>query len=375
MKQIQMVDLLNQYLSIKDDVDQAMQEVIMQSSFIKGKDVKQFENELAAYLGVKHVIACANGTDALQIALMALDLSLGDEIITPDFTFISTVEVNALLGLKPLLSDVDPRYFTLDPADIETMITPKTRAIIPVHLFGQCAPMEEIIAIAKKHNLTIIEDAAQALGAEYTFKNGEKKKAGTLGDIGTTSFFPSKNLGAFGDGGAIFTNNDDLATKMRGIANHGMKVKYYHDYVGINSRLDTLQAALLRVKLRYLDQYHLARQKAAKYYDEAFRNNENIVIPERNPSSNHIFHQYTLLIKNGLRNQLKEYLAENNIPSMVYYPVPMHKQIAYEYLNYSDDSLPVSTRLCSEVLSLPMHTELDEEQLAYITEKVNRFFD
>ena len=370
---IQMVDLNGQYLKIKDEVNNAIQEVIDSSAFIKGPAVKLFEEDLQNYLSVKHVIACANGTDALQIAMMALDLQPGDEVITSPFTFIATVEVIKLLKLKPVLADVDPHSFNINPLEIKKLITPKTKAIVPVHLFGQCAGMGEIMKIAKENNLFIIEDTAQAMGADYLFSPKHTQKAGTMGDIGCTSFFPSKNLGAYGDGGAIFTNNDLLGEKLRALVNHGMKTRYYYDYVGVNSRLDTLQAAVLRVKLKYLNEYNLARQNAAAYYDNAFKDISDISTPHRSEFSSHIFHQYTLLINNGKRDQLKAFLESQGIPAMVYYPVGLHLQTAYKDLGYKEGDFPVTEELSTKVLSLPMHTELDEEQLDFISRKVKEF--
>jgi dTDP-4-amino-4,6-dideoxygalactose transaminase len=371
MQEIKMVDLNGQYLHIKKEIDDAIQAVIDKTEFINGSAVKSFQKNLEQYLAVKHVIPCGNGTDALQIAMMALDLKPGDEVITSDFTFIATVEVIALMNLKPVLADVDKDTFLITPESIEKLITPKTKAIVPVHLFGQCCDMEGIMALAKKHNLYVIEDNAQALGADFTFKNGQVQKAGTIGHIGCTSFFPSKNLGCFGDGGALFTNNDDIAAKLRSVANHGMKVRYYHDHVGINSRLDTIQAAVLDVKLKYLNQYNQARQKAAAYYDKAFINNPKIQIPARVSNSTHIFHQYTLILKGVDRDMIRTQLQEKGIPAMVYYPVPMHSQNAYQYLGYKEGDFPISENLCKTVISIPMHTELDNQQLEYITKTIN----
>lgn len=373
MKKIQMVDLQSQYYKIKADVDNAVLNVLDSAAFINGPEVKSFQNELEQYLDVKHVIPCANGTDALQIALMALDLKEGDEVITADFTFAATVEVIHLLKLKSVLVDVNYDTFTIDPEKVKAAITPRTKAIIPVHLFGQCANMEEILKIAKEHNLAVIEDNAQAIGADFTFADGTVKKSGTMGVMGTTSFFPSKNLGCYGDGGAIFTNDDELAHKLRGIVNHGMYERYYHDEVGVNSRLDSVQATVLRKKLPLLDNYNEARRKAADYYDEAFANQPNILVPARADNSTHVFHQYTLRILNGKRNELQQFLAEKEIPAMIYYPVALRKQKAY--FQDSDDKDFVNTdKLLGEVISLPMHTELDEEQLKYITDAVLVFF-
>ncbi len=372
MKKIQMVDLQSQYYKIKNDVDNAVLNVMDSAAFVNGPEVKSFQSELESYLDVKHVIPCGNGTDALQIALMALDLKEGDEVITTDFTFAATVEVVHLLKLKSVLVDVDYDTFTISTEQIKKAITPKTKAIIPVHLFGQCANMEEILKIAKEHNLYVIEDNAQAIGADYTFSDGTVKKSGTMGTIGTTSFFPSKNLGCYGDGGAIFTNNDDLAHRLRGIVNHGMYERYYHDEVGVNSRLDSIQAAILRKKLPHLDSYNEARRKAAEYYNEAFKNNPNILTPKYADYSTHVFHQYTLRILNGKRNELQKFLGERDIPAMIYYPVALRKQKAY--FQESNDADFVNTdKLLGEVISLPMHTELDEEQQNYIIEAVLEF--
>ena len=369
MKKIQMVDLQSQYYKIKSDVDNAVLNVLDSAAFINGPEVKSFQTELETYLDVKHVIPCANGTDALQIALMALDLQEGDEVITADFTFAATVEVIHLLKLKSVLVDVDYETFTMDVEKLKAAITPKTRAIIPVHLFGQCANMEEILKVAKQHNLAVIEDNAQAIGADFTFSDGTVKKSGTMGILGTTSFFPSKNLGCYGDGGAIFTNDDELAHKIRGIVNHGMYERYYHDEVGVNSRLDSIQATVLRKKLPLLDTYNEARRKAADYYDEAFAGHSNILTPKRAENSTHVFHQYTLRILNGKRNELQQFLAEKEIPAMIYYPVALRKQKAY--FQESDPKDFVNTdQLLDQVISLPMHTELDEEQLKYITDAV-----
>lgn len=373
MKKIQMVDLQSQYLKIQPEVDEAVVRVMESAAFINGPEVKSFQEELEMYLGVKHVIPCANGTDALQIALMALDLQEGDEVITADFTFAATVEVIHLLKLKTVLVDVDYDTFTIDIDRLKAAITPRTKAIIPVHLFGQCANMEEILKIASEHNLAVIEDNAQAIGADYTFSDATKKKSGTMGTLGCTSFFPSKNLGAYGDGGAIFTNSDELDYKIRGIVNHGMYERYYHDEVGVNSRLDSMQAAVLRIKLRHLDDYAAARNKAATYYDEAFKNQENLLIPARVKNSTHVFHQYTLRVLNGKRNELQAFLMEREIPAMIYYPVALRKQKAY--FQESDDAEFKNTdKLLDEVISLPMHTELEDEQLKYITDSVLEFF-
>ena len=369
MKKIQMVDLQSQYYKIKSDVDNAVLNVLDSAAFINGPEVKSFQTELETYLDVKHVIPCANGTDALQIALMALDLKEGDEVITADFTFAATVEVIHLLKLNSVLVDVDYDTFTMDIDKLKAAITPSTKAIIPVHLFGQCANMEEILKVAKAHDLHVIEDNAQAIGADFTFSDGTVKKSGTMGILGTTSFFPSKNLGCYGDGGAIFTNDDELAHKIRGVVNHGMYERYYHDEVGVNSRLDSIQATVLRKKLPLLDTYNEARRKAADYYDEAFAGNPNILTPKRAENSTHVFHQYTLRILNGKRNELQQFLAEKEIPAMIYYPVALRKQKAY--FQESDPKDFVNTdQLLDQVISLPMHTELDEEQLKYITDAV-----
>ncbi len=370
-----MVDLRAQYEKLRPEIDEAVSTVINSASFIRGPQVRQFEDELKAYLGAQHVISCANGTDALQIAMMALDFKPGDEVITTNFTFISTVEVVAFMGLKLVLVDPYDGTYNISVEAIRNCITPKTKAIVPVHLFGQCANMEEIINIANEYDLYVIEDAAQASGAEYKFSNGSISKAGTIGHIGTTSFFPSKNLGCYGDGGAIITNDHYLANKMRSIANHGMKVKYYHDDIGINSRLDTIQAAILSVKLRYLDRFNSARNKVASSYDEALHSCPFIEIPVRSPFSSHIFHQYTIRVKNGKRDELKEYLATNKIPSMIYYPVPMHLQKAYSYLGFKEGDFPVTESLAKEVLSLPVCPELDDQQLKFITSCILNFFN
>ncbi|WP_089792090.1 DegT/DnrJ/EryC1/StrS family aminotransferase [Chryseobacterium wanjuense] len=372
MKKIQMVDLQSQYYKIKNEVDNAVLNVMDSAAFINGPEVKSFQNELESYLEVKNVIPCANGTDALQIALMALDLQEGDEIITADFTFAATVEVIHLLKLKSVLVDVDYDTFTISTEAIKKAITPRTKAIIPVHIFGQCADMEEILKIAEEHNLYVIEDNAQAIGSEYTFSDGTVRQAGTMSTVGTTSFFPSKNLGCYGDGGAIFTNNDELAHRLRGIVNHGMYERYYHDEVGVNSRLDSIQAAVLRKKLPHLDTYNEARRKAADYYDEAFAGHENILTPKRAENSTHVFHQYTLRILNGKRNDLQKFLTEKDIPAMIYYPVALRKQKAY-YQESNDADFVNTDKLLDQVISLPMHTELDDEQLKYITDAVLEF--
>jgi dTDP-4-amino-4,6-dideoxygalactose transaminase len=368
-----MVDLISQYQKIKPEIDKAVLDTIASSAYINGPEVKSFQQELETYLNCKHVIPCANGTDALQIAMMALNLQPGDEVITASFTYVATAEVIALLKLKPVLVEVIPGTFTIDPAAIEKAITPKTKAIVPVHLFGQCADMERIMQIADKHKLYVIEDTAQAIGADYIFADGHKQKAGTIGTIGCTSFFPSKNLGCMGDGGAIFTNDDTLAKKLRMVANHGQSVQYVHDEIGCNSRLDSLQAAILRIKLRHLDEYAAARQKAAAYYDKAFSGNAKIKTPERDAKSTHVFHQYTLLLNGVKRDELRQYLATKDIPAMIYYPIPLHMQNAYKDDRYKEGAFPITEELCAGVISLPMHTELDEEQLEYITRSVLDF--
>lgn len=370
MKEIRMVDLKGQYLKIKDEIDSSISEVLESTSFINGPKVKEFRKNLENYLNVKHVIPCANGTDALQIALMGLGLKPGDEVITTNFTFIATVEVVALLGLGIKFIDADPVTYNLDVSKIEDAITPKTKCIVAVHLFGQAADMEKIMQIADKHNLYVIEDNAQAIGADYTFSKGVRKKLGTIGTIGTTSFFPSKNLGAYGDGGALFTNDSDLAEKLRQISNHGSKIKYYHDEIGVNSRLDSIQAAVLDIKLKYLNNYAIARQKVADHYDSSFSDHPNIITPARSKQSTHVFHQYTIQLKNIDRDGLKEYLNSKGIPAMIYYPYPLHLQNAYKYLGFKENNFPVTERLCKTVLSLPMHTELEKEQLDFISETV-----
>jgi UDP-2-acetamido-2-deoxy-ribo-hexuluronate aminotransferase len=375
MKELRMVDLKGQYDRIKTEIDSAIRSVMDSSAFIRGPEVMHFEEELASYLGVKHVIGCANGTDALQLALMALGLKPGDEVITTDFTFIATVEVIALLGLIPVLVDPEPDTFNISPEAIEKAISPRTRAIIPVHLFGQSADMEEILKIARKHRLFIIEDVAQATGAEYIFSDGTRKKAGTMGNTGCTSFFPSKNLGCYGDGGAIFTDDDNLAKLVRSISNHGSTRRYYHDDIGVNSRLDSIQAAILRVKLRYLDEYNNARRNAASFYDRQLSQTDKVIFPFRSNKSTHIFHQYTIKTDPRNRDDLKNYLEERGIPSMLYYPVPMHRQKAYNYLHQHKDAFPVADALCSSVLSLPMHTELNIDQLKYVCDNIFKFFE
>jgi UDP-2-acetamido-2-deoxy-ribo-hexuluronate aminotransferase len=375
MRKIAMVDLKAQYEKIKPEIDAAIYEVISSTAFINGPIVKEFQSELEKYLGVRHVIPCGNGTDALQIAMMALGLKPGDEVIAPSFTFIATAEVIAVLGLTPVLVDVDPGTFNIDPLAVKRAITPKTRAIVPVHLFGQSADMDAIMEIANDHGLFVIEDACQAIGADYFLPNGKTVKAGTIGHVGCTSFFPSKNLGCYGDGGAIFTNDDELAKKLRSVVNHGMTVRYYHDDIGVNSRLDSIQAAVLKVKLPYLDTYAAARQKAASAYDAAFGNHPKLRIPQRFAKSTHVFHQYTLLLKDAERSKLIEFLAEREIPAMVYYPVPIHLQKAYLDPRYNPGDFPVTESLSNSVFSLPIHTELQDEQIEYITSSVLAFLN
>lgn len=375
MKPIHMVDLKQQYLKIKKDVDAAITGVLDSTAFIGGPQVNDFSKSLAQYLGVKHVIPCANGTDALQIAMMALDLQPGDEVITPSFTYVATTEVIALLKLKPVFVEVNPQTFCVDPEAIRKAITPKTKAIVPVHLYGQAAEMEEIMKIAKEHGLFVIEDNAQAIGSDYTFKDGSKKKTGNIGTISCTSFFPSKNLGCYGDGGAMCTNDDELAVKLKMIANHGQSRRYYHDIVGCNSRLDALQAAILNIKLPLLDSYIKSRIKAADFYDKSFAGNKKITIPFRADYCKHVFHQYTLILEDGdssesFRDGLVAFLAENNIPSMIYYPVPAHKQKMFAAFGGADYDLEKTDWLTHRVISLPIHTELDEEQQRFIAEKV-----
>ncbi len=382
MHPIQMVDLKRQYHKIKSEVDEAVLNVIESTAFINGKPVQEFANNLAAYLGVKHVIPCANGTDALQIAMMALDLKPGDEVITPSFTFIATTEVIALLRLTPVFVEVDAKTFCMDPAALEKAITPKTKAIVPVHLYGHAAHMDEIMVIAKKHNLYVIEDNAQAIGGEYYSKNeiasppsANRRKTGTIGNIGTTSFFPSKNLGAYGDAGAVFTNDDQLADKMKMVANHGQRKRYYYEMVGCNSRLDTIQAAILNIKLKYLDDYIKARQAVAGYYDNAFANNSKIIIPYRASYCSHVFHQYTLLLEGVNRDGLNAFLAGQKIPSMIYYPVPGHRQQMFAHYDTAKVSLKITDWLTERVISLPIHTEMDNEQLDFITSKVLEYIN
>ncbi len=375
MRKISMVDLKSQYEKIKPEIDKSISDVINTTSFINGPAVKEFQSALEKYLGVKHVIPCANGTDALQISMMALGLKPGDEVIAPSFTFIATAEVVAVLGLTPVLVDVEPDTFNISPEAILKAITPRTKAIVPVHLFGQTADMDAIMEIAKKHNLFVIEDACQSIGSDYQNAAGEWKKSGTIGNIGCTSFFPSKNLGCYGDGGAIFTNDDQLATKLRSIVNHGMTVRYYHDDIGVNSRLDSIQAAVLNVKLKHLDEYAQARQQVAAAYDRAFKDQPELTIPARFAKSSHVFHQYTLLVKGVDRNKLPEFLATKDIPAMIYYPVPIHLQKAYLDPRYQPGDFPVTEDLCSSVVSLPMHTEMDVEQLNHITSSVLEYLE
>jgi UDP-2-acetamido-2-deoxy-ribo-hexuluronate aminotransferase len=381
MKKIQMVDLKGQYEKIKTEIDRSVLDVIDSTAFINGPKVHEFQKNLENYLGVKHVIPCANGTDALQIAMMGLGLKPGDEVITADFTFAATVEVIALLQLTPVLVDVDPVSFNIDIEAIKKAITPKTKAIVPVHLFGQCANMEAIMQIAQEHNLFVIEDNAQAIGATYTYVNGKKAKAGTIGHVASTSFFPSKNLGCYGDGGAIFTNDDTLAHTIRGIVNHGMYVRYHHDVVGVNSRLDSIQAVILDIKLKRLDKYNKARQLAAKRYNKAFSGHKSIIIPAVNANCSgicedcdcHVFHQYTLRVLNVDRDALASHLNEKGIPCGVYYPIPLHLQKAYADSRYKEEDFVVTNQLVKEVISLPMHTELEDDQIEFISETVINF--
>ena len=372
---IQMVDLKSQYMKIKPQVDQAINDVLSSTQFINGEHVKSFQNELAAYLDVKHVITCANGTDALQISMMALGLKPGDEIITPSFTYIATTEVIGLLGLKPVFVDCDPENFNISVDEVEKAITKKTKAIVPVHLFGQSSDMKSVMSLAKKYNLFVIEDNAQAIGSDYLGFN-QPQKTGTIGNIGCTSFFPSKNLGCFGDGGAMMTNDDELAKKLRMIANHGQSKRYYHDIVGCNSRLDNIQAAVLRIKLKELDQYILKRQKAANYYDQNLKDLDQLTLPFRNLDSNHVFHQYTLKLDDSIvRDELVQYLADKNIPAMVYYPVPAHRQKMFSKIPNSYGNMKVTNWLSSRVFSLPMHTELSTLQQDYIIENISNFLN
>ena len=376
MKKINMVDLNGQYRKIRWQINREIKKVIKSSAFINGPVVKEFQNNLQNYLNVRHVIPCANGTDALQIALMALDLKRGDEVITTNFSFASTIEVILLLGLKPVIVDIDPKTFNIDPSLIESKITKKTKVIIPVHLFGQSCRIEEIIEIANKNNLQVIEDNAQALGAKYKFSNSEKQMSGTIGDIGTTSFFPSKNLGCYGDGGAIFTNSDNLAYKMRGIVNHGMYERYYHDEIGVNSRLDSIQAAILNVKLKYLDKYNKRRQESANSYNQAFEKIEKIKTPfVESDIESHVYHQYTIKVPAENRDELAEHLSKNNIPFGIYYPLGFHEQKAYKQEFFSEGDFPVTNKVKNQVISLPMHTELSRKQINYITNTIISFFE
>jgi len=375
MKKIQMVDLLGQYDKIQEQVDSKILEVVKSGAYVNGPEVHNFQKELENYLGVKNVIPCANGTDALQISMMGLGLKPGDEVITADFTFAATVEVIALLQLTPVLVDVEKDTFNMSIEALKKAITPKTKAIVPVHLFGQCANMEAVLEVANEHNLFVIEDTAQAIGADYTFKDGSKKKAGTIGNVGTTSFFPSKNLGCYGDGGAIFTNDDELAHTLRGMVNHGMYKRYYHDVVGVNSRLDSIQAAILNLKLPHLDAYCDARRKAASYYSEAFASNKNITTPITSSFTSHVFHQYTIQVQHVDRNALHQHLLDSGIPNAIYYPVPLHSQKAYTDARYKEDDFKVTNELINTVLSLPMHTELDNEQLKFITSTILNFMN
>lgn len=376
MKKINMVDLNGQYRKIRWQVNREIKKVINSSSFINGPIVKEFQNNLQKYVDVKHVIPCANGTDALQIALMALELKSGDEIITTNFSFASTIEVILLLGLKPVVVDIDPRTFNINPSLIQDKITDKTKAIIPVHLYGQSCRMEEILEIANKNNLQIIEDNAQALGSKYKFSNSQRQMSGSIGDIATTSFFPSKNLGCYGDGGAIFTNSDNLAYKMRGIVNHGMYERYYHDEIGVNSRLDSIQAAILNVKLKYLDKYNKRRQEAANHYNAAFENIDQIEVPFiESDIDSHVYHQYTLKIINGKRDELADHLLKNNIPFGIYYPLGFHEQKAYKQEFVSDNDFPVTNKVKNQVISLPMHTELSKKQIKFISNTIISFFE
>jgi len=370
---IEMVDLKGQYLNIQYEIDAAIKDAVHSVNFINGPKVESFKENLSNYLGGSYVIPCANGTDALQIAMMALDLKPGDEVIVPSFTYVATAEVIGLLNLTPVMVDVDPKTFTITLDNIKAAVTRRTKAIVPVHLYGQCVDMEQILIFAKKYGIYVIEDTAQAIGAKYTFKDGTQKHSGTMGDIGCTSFFPSKNLGCFGDGGAIFTNDSRLADKIRMIANHGQVKKYIHKYIGVNSRLDILQAAVLDVKLKYLDQYNTARQTAASRYDSLLSNLDNLKIPQRAANSTHVFHQYTLKITEGKRDSLKKYLEENGIPSMIYYPIPLNQQEAYKEIGRVSGNLENTNILCQSVLSIPMHTELTVEEQMFIADKISHF--
>jgi dTDP-4-amino-4,6-dideoxygalactose transaminase len=371
---IQMVDLKSQYQHIKNEVDKAVIDCIESAAFINGPSVKEFQNSLQTYLGVKHVIPCANGTDSLQIAMMALGLKPGDEVICPSFTYVATAEVIGLLGLIPVMVEVDAATFNITAAIVEKAITPRTKAIVPVHLYGQSCDMEPIMKLSEKYNLFVIEDNAQAIGADYTFSDGSIAKTGTIGHIGSTSFFPSKNLGCYGDGGALMTNDDHLAHKMRIIANHGQEKKYYHKVLGCNSRLDTIQAVVLNIKLKYLNDYSSSRNKMANYYDNALANIDVIQIPARQRNSTHVFHQYTMLIKNGERDELQAFLLSKGIPSMIYYPVPLYKQEAFENYVIKGFELPITEQLCKEVISLPIHTEMNEEVMKYVCNEIISFF-
>ena len=374
MQNIPMVDLVGQYNKIKPEVDSAIQEILSTAAFINGPHVKTFQENLQKYLNVKHVIPCANGTDALQVAMMALNLEPGDEVITTTFTFIATAEVIALLRLKPVLVDIEKDSYNIDPEAVERAITPKTKAIVPVHIFGQCANMEAIMDIARRHNLYVVEDNAQAIGADYTFSDGTVKKSGTIGTIGCTSFFPSKNLGCFGDGGALFTNDDELAEQIRIVVNHGMKVRYYHDYVGVNSRLDSIQAAVLDIKLKHLDEYIAARQYAAAYYDKAFSVTDKIITPKKSDFTTHVYHQYVMVLNGVDRDALMKHLQSKGIACAIYYPVPLHEQKAYQDPRcYKKGDFPVSEYLCENVIALPMHTEFTDEQLNYVTTTILDF--
>lgn len=375
MEQIPMVDLVGQYKKIKSEVDASIEKILFTGGFIGGPFVKKFQEDLQEYLGVKHVIPCANGTDALQVAMMGLGLEPGDEVITTSFTFIASAEIIALLRLKPVVVDVEPDTYCIDPAAVERAITPRTKAIVPVHLFGQCANMDAIMDIAKRHNLYVVEDNAQAIGAHYTFKDGTVKKSGTIGNVGCTSFFTSKNLGCYGDGGALFTNDDALAEMLRCVVNHGMKVRYYHDYVGVNSRLDAIQAAVLDIKLKHLDEYIAARQYAAAYYDKAFAKTEHIVTPVHPAFTDHVYHQYVVVLKDVDRAGLMAHLQSKGIASAIYYPVPLHMQKAYADPRYKQGDFPVCEYLCDHVVALPIHTEFTDEQLKYVTDSVLEFVE
>lgn len=374
MQPIQMVDLVNQYKAIAPEIQQRHARIFESAAFINGPEVKEFQAALEQYLGAKHVVPCANGTDALQVAMMAQDYQPGDEAIVPTFTYISTVEVIALLGLKPVMVDVDPETFNISPAGLAEKLTERTRAIVPVHLFGQAAHMEPLLRFAAEHKLDVLEDTAQAIGADYIFEDGSRKKLGTLGTIGATSFYPSKNLGCYGDGGALFTNSDDIAEKLRMTANHGQNRRYYFDRVGVNSRLDALQAAVLNAKLPHLDAYNARRRAAADFYDQAFADVGELITPVRAPYSTHVFHQYTVRVQGGQRDALQEHLNQQNIPNVIFYPLSAHQQSAYQRYGYAEGDFPVAEQLGREVLSLPMHSELQEDQLDYITRSVRSFF-